>query len=73
MAMKILGMYWVTPKNDVCMKSYGGRMNFGDLSSPKGVRISRIYGREKTINKLPRDKKAHDFDLSFLEEEFTRH
>ena len=34
---------------------------------------SRIYGREKTINKLPRDKKAHEFDLSFLEEEFTRH
>ena len=42
MALNILGMYWVTPKNDVYMKSYGGRMNFGDLSSPKGVRISCI-------------------------------
>ena len=42
MALNILGMYWVTPKNDVYMKSYGGRMNFGDLSSPKGVRISSI-------------------------------
>ena len=57
MAMKILGMYWVTPKNDVCMKSYGGRMNFGDLSSPKGVRISCIKNLLKGKDDYPVIKK----------------